>query len=59
MIIGNGNSGQAYTGWFLKGGTWYYADPQTAKVATGFQTINGTEYYLTDMLVQCWSAKRL
>lgn len=40
-----GNSGQAYTGWFLKGGTWYYADPQTAKVATGFQTINGTEYY--------------
>lgn len=40
--------GWAYVGWFLKAGTWYYADPQTANIYRGFQTINGTEYYFSD-----------
>ena len=40
-----GESGWAYTGWIYKSGKWYYADPQTAMLSSGFQTINGNEYY--------------
>lgn len=39
-------NGDALTGWINRGGAWYYADPDTAEVCTGFQWINGAQYYL-------------
>lgn len=39
-------NGDALTGWINRAGAWYYADPDTAEVCTGFQWINGAQYYL-------------
>ena len=38
-------SGSALTGWIKRGGAWYYADLDTAELYTGFQKINGVQYY--------------
>ena len=39
------DDGWAYVGWIYQNGNWYYADPLTAKLYTGFQEINGVQYY--------------
>lgn len=45
-------SGAAMTGWIYDTGKWYYADPEKATLYSGFQTINGVEYYfMPKMLV--------
>lgn len=41
-------SGWAYTGWTYQNEKWYYADPETKKLCTGFQKINGGEYYFDE-----------
>ena len=38
-------NGDAITGWIKRAGAWYYADPETAETCTGFQEINGIQYY--------------
>ena len=35
-------------GWIFKAGSWYYADPVTAQICTGFQVINGVQYYFDE-----------
>lgn len=45
-------SGAAMTGWIYDTGKWYYADQEKATLYSGFQTINGVEYYfMPKMLV--------
>ena len=34
------------TGWVQSGSYWYYMDPSTGKMATGFVAIKGTTYYM-------------
>ena len=36
------------TGWLKDGNTWYYLDPETGAMATGWQYVNGVWYYLKD-----------
>lgn len=34
------------TGWVQSGSYWYYMDPATGKMATGFVSIKGATYYM-------------
>lgn len=40
--------GWCIVGWIFKAGSWYYADPVTAQICTGFQVINGVQYYFDE-----------
>lgn len=40
--------GWCMVGWIFKAGSWYYADPVTAQICTGFQVINGVQYYFDE-----------
>ncbi|MCI8454534.1 MAG: hypothetical protein HFE84_07960 [Lachnospiraceae bacterium] len=36
------------TGWLLENGDWYYFSPETGVMQTGFLTLEGKTYYLTE-----------
>ena len=36
------------TGWLLDGGDWYYLNPETGRMQTGFVTLSGKTYYLQE-----------
>lgn len=38
-------SGKNVTGWIKTSNGWYYVDPASAKLSTGWQTIDGKKYY--------------
>jgi len=38
-------SGKNVTGWIKTSDGWYYVDPASAKLSTGWQTIDGKKYY--------------
>ncbi|MEI3220895.1 MAG: hypothetical protein V8S01_02310 [Dorea sp.] len=40
------SSGTMMTGWVQSGSYWYYMDPATGKMATGFVSIKGATYYM-------------
>lgn len=39
------SDGKAYTGWLRQGGAWYWLDPSTHAMATGFHECNGSLYW--------------
>lgn len=41
-------NGQMKTGWLLDNGGWYYLDPATGRMQTGFLTLGGKTYFLTE-----------
>ena len=43
-----GKDGAAITGWVQWGGDWYYCDPSTYLIATGWRTIGKYEYYFEE-----------
>ena len=40
--------GQKKTGWLCEGTDWYYLDPESGRMATGFVTVDGKTYFLKD-----------
>lgn len=40
--------GTRHTGWLLYNGDWYYFDPATAVMVTGFVTVDGNTYYMQE-----------
>ena len=40
--------GSLKTGWLLDKGDWYYLNPETGRMHTGFITLNGKTYYLKE-----------
>ena len=46
-----GEYGAAMTGWIYQAGNWYYADPENAKLYTGFHVVNGVKYYFAPEMV--------
>ena len=38
-------NGKTVTGWIKTSDGWYYVDPASAKLSTGWQTIDGKKYY--------------
>lgn len=41
-------AGSAHLGWLLDNGDWYYLNPDSGIMQTGFVTIDGKTYYLQD-----------
>lgn len=41
-------NGELHTGWLLDGGDWYYLNPETGLMVTGFLTLEGKTYYLQE-----------
>lgn len=41
----NDGSGKTLTGWIKTKTGWYYVDPASGKLSTGWQTIDGKKYY--------------
>ena len=39
------SNGKAYTGWLFQSGTWYWLDPSTHAMVTGFHECNGSLYW--------------
>lgn len=40
--------GQKKTGWLCEETDWYYLDPESGRMATGFVTVDGKTYFLKD-----------
>ena len=41
-------AGRKKTGWLCEGTDWYYLDPESGRMATGFVTVDGKTYFLKD-----------
>lgn len=40
--------GEVKTGWLLDGGDWYYLNPETGRMETGFVMVDGKTYFLKE-----------
>ncbi|MCQ2402052.1 MAG: L,D-transpeptidase family protein [Lachnospiraceae bacterium] len=45
--------GRSLTGWFMAGDKWYYSD-FNGRMLTGWQEINGVQYYLAEVTTDAW-----